>query len=322
MLLRINAGIEKWDRYLKLYLSNYLDEAYDPRAHMIVDLNIERSGPRLKVKFYGTRGSIPMAHPDYLEFGGNTTCIAVYSDDRPELVSVVDAGTGIRNFGRELKQWPGYDKIQRITMAFTHFHWDHIQGFPFFDPAYDPNIQVRVMAMGIGRESKNLREIFSLQMQEKYFPVSLEEMGSKMHFVYPRADVRVEGDAKVEVIEQNHPGGSWGYKLELGNRIIVICTDLEHSDGIDERIVEFVKGADLLVHEAQFTSEELLKHKGWGHSSYDQAMEVARRAGVGYLVMTHHDPDHDDTFLKDREVECQKVLTNCMLAREGMTVVV
>lgn len=289
---------------------------------MTIDLGIDRLGDRLHVKFFGTRGSVPVPDPAYLEFGGNTTCIAIYSEDRPEFVSVVDAGTGIRKFGKELREWPSYSKIQRITLAFTHFHWDHIQGFPFFDPAYDPNIQVRVMAMGMTREDKNLREIFSHQMQDRYFPVNLEDMGSKMHFVYPMQDVRVEGDAKVQVVEQDHPGGCWGYRLEMADRIIVICTDLEHRDGIDQRIVEFAKGADLLVHDAQYTSEELEKHKGWGHSSYEQAMEVAKRANVNYLVMTHHDPDHSDAFLNAREKECQAVMQNCCLAREGMKVII
>ena len=175
--------------------------------------------------------------------------------------------------------------------------------------------------MGMKREDKDLREIFSHQMQERYFPVALEDMGSKMHFVYPSEDVRVEGDAKVEVVEQDHPGGAWGYRLEMADRIIVICTDLEHKDGIDERIVKFAEGADLLVHDAQYTREELEKHRGWGHSSYEQAMEVARRANVGYLVMTHHDPDHDDIFLGERERECQAIMANCCLAREGMKII-
>ena len=289
---------------------------------MTIDLGIERPGDKLRLQFYGTRGSVPVPDPDFLEFGGNTTCIAIYSDERPQFVSVVDAGTGIRKFGRDLSNWASYPQIQRITMAFTHFHWDHIQGFPFFDPAYDPNIQVRVLAMGMSRAHKNLREIFSHQMQEKYFPVSLEEMGSKMHFVYPLQDVRVEGDAKVEVVEQDHPGGSWGYRLEMSDRTIVICTDVEHKDRIDPRIVEFAQGADLLVHDAQYTAAELERHKGWGHSSYDQAIEVARRAEVGFLIMTHHDPDHNDAFLRDRERECRTMMENCCLAREGMKVII
>jgi phosphoribosyl 1,2-cyclic phosphodiesterase len=285
---------------------------------MTIDLNLNRPGPRLKFRFYGTRGSIPVAHHDFLEFGGNTTCMALLSDDIPEAASVIDAGTGIRSFGKALKAMPRYVDIEYVTVAFTHFHWDHIQGFPFFDPAYDSRIQIRLMAMGADRQFKDLQQIFSDQMQERYFPVKLEDMGSDMQFIYPESDVKLVGNAKVEVIAQNHPGGSWGYRIELGGRIIVICTDIEHGDEIDMRIVDFARGADLLVHEAQYTNEELASHRGWGHSTYDQALEVAKLAEVGYLVMTHHDPDHDDSFLFAREMECQRVMKNCCLARERM----
>ena len=285
---------------------------------MTIDLNLDRPGPILKLGFYGTRGSIPVAHPHFLEFGGNTTCMSLSSDDNPEAASVIDAGTGIRRFGKVLKAMPGYSDIEYINIVFTHFHWDHIQGFPFFDPAYDPSIQIRVMAMGTDREFKDLKQVFSDQMQERYFPVKLEDMGSDMQFIYPESDERLVGNARVEVIEQNHPGGSWGYRIELGGKVIVVCTDLEHGENIDMRIVDFAIGADLLVHEAQYTAKELESHRGWGHSSYEQALKVAKLADVGYLVMTHHDPDHDDAFLFAREMECQTVMPNCCLAREGM----
>jgi len=285
---------------------------------MTIDLKLDRPGPRLKFKFYGTRGSIPVAQTEFLEFGGNTTCMSITSDDIPESASAIDAGTGIRSFGKALKAMARYSDIQFINVVFTHFHWDHIQGFPFFDPAYDPNIQIRLMAMGADREFKDLKQVFSDQMQERYFPVKLEDMGSDMQFIYPESDVRLVGNARVEVIAQNHPGGSWGYRVELAGKVIVICTDLEHGETVDPRIVDFAKGADLLVHEAQYTEKELVNHRGWGHSSYDQALEVAKRAEVGYLAMTHHDPDHDDAFLFAREMACQSVMSNCCLAREGM----
>ena len=289
---------------------------------MTIDLKIDKPGPRIHFWFYGTRGSIPVPHEDFLEFGGNTTCMALQSEGALDTISVVDAGTGIRNFGRALKASKHYSSLKRVTVAFTHFHWDHIQGFPFFDPAYDSNIQVRLMAMGVGREFKDLEQIFSDQMQEQYFPVKLEDMGSDMEFVYPDQDVQIVREAHVSVIEQNHPGGSWGYRIKLDDRVIVVCTDLEHGESIDERIVDFARGADLLVHEAQFTDEQLLRHRGWGHSSYGQALEVAKRANVRFLAMTHHDPDHDDVFLKEREKECQAVFPECILAREGMEIFV
>ena len=121
-------------------------------------------------------------------------------------------------------------------------------------------------------------------------------------------------------IKQNHPGGSYGYRVENNDFTLVVCTDIEHEEEVNPDIVEFCKGADLLVHDAQYTSEELAARKGWGHSSYEQAMEVAERAEVKQLVMTHHDPDHDDEFLRKMEKICQDRIKTCALAREGMQI--
>jgi len=285
---------------------------------MIIDLGLKVPGPKLEVHFYGTRGSTPVANADFLEFGGNTTCVALMSDGIPDVVAILDAGTGIRQLGKDLRTSKRYAGLKRVSMLFTHFHWDHIQGFPFFDPAYDQNIQVNVLVMGVDRQNKDIRQIFSDQMQELYFPVKLDDMGSDMEFIYPDSDIRFDTNTLVTVNPHNHPGGCWGYRLEQSGRTLVFCTDVEHGDDIDMRLVEFAQGADLLIHDAQYTSEELARHKGWGHSSYDQALKVAELAGVKYLVMTHHDPDHDDKFLRERENECQAVMPNCALAREGM----
>ena len=114
-----------------------------------------------------------------------------------------------------------------------------------------------------------------------------------------------------------HPGGAYGYRLEVTGKVLVYCTDVEHGEFLDPEVVEFAKDADLLIHEAQYTPEELPNFRGWGHSSWEQAIEVAELAGVKKLYLTHHDPEHDDEFLKDVEVQCQKRFPNCFLAREG-----
>ena len=123
------------------------------------------------------------------------------------------------------------------------------------------------------------------------------------------------------MIKQNHPGGSFGYRVEDKEKSLVVCTDIEHGNSVLPDIVEFCKDADLLVHDAQYTNEELQTHRGWGHSSFDQAIEVAERAGVKKLVITHHDPEHNDAFLAKIERECQKRYLNCVLAREGMEII-
>ncbi len=273
--------------------------------------------PAITTTFYGTRGSLPICSRNYQEFGGNTTCIAFHRHHTNK-IGILDAGTGIRLLGKKInKHHP--DQID-ISITFSHFHWDHIQGFPFFDPAYDPRRTITIGAMGKERKKVNLEQIFKHQMLEHYFPVQLENMGAKFNFVFRETEVFEDKGVTLRTISQNHPGGSVGYRIEAEGRVIVACTDLEHGDSINEDIVEFARDADLLIHEAQYTDEELLTHKGWGHSSFNQAIEVAERANVKQLVMTHHDPDHDDDFLKKIEKQCQDRFKDCVLAREGMSI--
>ena len=274
----------------------------------------------IRVKFYGTRGSVPVCEERFMEFGGNTTCILIDGPDENNL-GIIDAGTGIRNLGKDI--YRNYSPIpKQIIIAFTHFHWDHIQGFPFFDPAYDPQFDIDLMAMGVGRKVQDLKEVFATQMKKEYFPVPLEKMGGNFGFTLLDRMEDIINFSKVTCISHNHPGGAYSYRLERDGKVITICTDIEHGESIDPRIVELAKDADLLIHDAQYTVEELEKHKGWGHSSYEQAIQVAEMAGVKQLAMTHHDPDHDDDFLKKMEKECQDRFSDCVLARERMEFVI
>jgi len=271
------------------------------------------------VKFYGTRGSIPVSEREFMEFGGNTTCVLISGVDEGINSVIMDAGTGIRNLGKDISS--GKINIgDKINLGLTHFHWDHIQGFPFFEPAYNSDSIVRISTMR-KREILNLKDIFSTQMQSIYFPVQLENMGAQMEFIKYDTDKLVgEKGALINVVEVKHPGGCIAIRIEYNNKSVVFCTDLEHQNDIDRKVVDLALNADLLIHEAQYTDEELQLHKGWGHSSYSQAIEVAERANVKMLAITHHDPDHDDEFLKKREKECQKRFKDCVLAREKMEI--
>ena len=271
----------------------------------------------LTLEFHGTRGSIPVCEPNFLEFGGNTTCISLHNHQTGR-VGILDAGTGIRNLGKNIRE--KYPDQRDIFITFSHFHWDHIQGFPFFEPAYDPDMELHILTLGVRRKYSGLQEIFAMQMQEVYFPVALDNMGCKFNFLEYHDITALFQGGTLASIKQNHPGGSFGYCVETDDFKLVVCTDVEHAAEIDPKFIEFCKGADLLVHDAQFTSEELEKRRGWGHSSYDQAMEVAERADVRHLIMTHHDPDHDDEFLRKIEKSCQTRFKDCQLAREGMKV--
>ena len=274
-----------------------------------------------RLKFFGVRGSIPVCSEGFQKFGGNTSCILLES---PKGTVILDAGTGIRELGKEMAQDPHLGIDRPCFLAFSHFHWDHIQGLPFFIPAYDSRRMFTISAIGRERRGLDLRSIFETQMQEEYFPVSLGRMGAKIEFLQTREDYLSGKTVFVQVIKHNHPGGAYSYRLQEieEGTVLVYCTDIEHGERIDPQIVALARDADLLIHEGQYTPEELPRYQGWGHSSWTQAVEVAEQAKVKRLIITHHDPDHNDAFLGDVEKECQARFPVALLAREKMEVVI
>jgi phosphoribosyl 1,2-cyclic phosphodiesterase len=272
----------------------------------------------MKVKFYGVRGSIPVCGKEFQRYGGNTTCLRIFRETANRIV-IIDAGTGIRNLGKEIVAQNVNQKV--INILFSHFHWDHIQGFPFFTPAYNKEQHIGIHVLGKERKYKNLKEIFSKQMQTDYFPVELDAMGAQFTFLN-LGDKETFFGASVTAIRQHHKftGGSYGFRMEDESAALVICTDVEHINGIDPDIVAFARDADLLIHDGQYTEEEYMQHKGWGHSTWQQAVEVAIKANVKQLIITHHDPDHDDDFLDALEREARQIFPNCTFAKEGMEV--
>jgi len=274
----------------------------------------------MKVKFYGVRGSLPVCGREFERYGGNTTCIRIYRE-YAHRIAIIDAGTGIRNLGKEIINNGISQNI--INIFFSHFHWDHIQGLPFFAPAYNKDQRIGILAMGRREKIKDLKEIFSMQMQKEYFPIGLETMGAHFEFITYGDKEKLFG-AVVTAAPQHHlsVGGSYGFRVEDEAITLAVCTDVEHINGIDPNIVNLAKDADLLIHDGQYTAEEYKKYKGWGHSSYEHAVDVAIKANVKRLIITHHDPDHNDDFLDSMEYECQKLFPNSIFAKEGMEVVV
>lgn len=270
----------------------------------------------MKIKFYGTRGSVPVCDKEFQKYGGNTPSILVQTDER---IGILDAGTGIRQLGKDLLNWEN-DLCKEVYIAFSHFHWDHIQGFPFFLPAYDKSRKIILTAIGKGTTELDLQSILGGQMKQAYFPIPMEQMGAKMRFMNVSSDVYSSSTFNVRTTEHNHPGGAHTYRIESDGKSIVYCTDIEHADGIDQRVVEIAEGADLLIHDAQYTPEELKLKQGWGHSSYEQAIEVANSANVKKLILTHHDPDHSDNFLDELEKVCRDLFDDVCLAKEGMEI--
>ncbi len=273
-----------------------------------------------RIKFFGVRGSISVFGRKFEEFGGNTTCVLM---EGPERTVIMDAGTGIRELGKELVADPDLGVGRECYLLFSHFHWDHIQGLPFFVPAYDPGRTFTISAIGRDRAGIDLRSIFETQMQQDYFPVTLEGMGARIEFLQTPEDHYGVESASVKVVRHNHPGGAYSYRLQdTEGRVVVYCTDIEHGDEIDRNVVELARDADLLIHDGQYTSEELPRFRGWGHSSWEQAVAVAEQANVKQLAITHHDPDHDDRFLLEVEKQARARFPHTVLAREKMEIII
>jgi len=272
----------------------------------------------MKIKFYGVRGSLPVCGREFERYGGNTTCIKIHRE-AANRIAIVDAGTGIRNLGKEIVTSHLSQNV--INILFSHFHLDHIQGLPYFAPAYNKEQRIGILAMGRRGKIKNLKEIFSTQMKEEYFPIGLDMMGAQFEFLTYGDKEKLFG-AWVQAIPQHHiyPGGSYGIRAEDESKVVAVCTDVEHINGIDQNVVDIAMNADLLIHDGQYTTEEYKKFKGWGHSSYEHAVEAAIKANVKKLIITHHDPDHSDDFLDAMESECQKLFPNSLFAKEGLEV--
>lgn len=268
---------------------------------------------------WGTRGSIPTPGAAFLRHGGNTSCMAVeYGDD----LFVFDAGSGIRELGNSLMGGPP----RRIHIFITHTHWDHIQGFPFFTPAYVPGFEVVVYgAEGFG---KSLEAVFRGQLDRDYFPVQLEDMRADLSFRNLADDGEGFGDVTVTWAWAQHPGATVGYKIEVAGTRIAWFPDNEFLYGyvgapeeVDpdgalmapyRKVVDFLSDVDVLIHEAQYTNDEYPYKIGWGHSSVSNACLLAKLAGVKRWYVTHHDPMHDDAFL-----ETKLNVTRQQLARLG-----
>jgi phosphoribosyl 1,2-cyclic phosphodiesterase len=272
--------------------------------------------PMFQVRFWGVRGSVATAGVDRAGVGGNTSCVEVRCGD--ELI-VLDAGTGLRGLGAELVAAP---TPPRVHLLLSHYHWDHIQGFPFFLPAYRPGARIDVYGPGVpARPELTVRELLARQMAGPYFPVGLEAMKAELTgtTVTPGEGFAL-GAVAVRAAAANHPNGCLAYRIEHGGRAVVYATDTEHDPDAgtpDANLVALARGADVLIYDAQYTPEEHRARRGWGHSTAAAGAAVARAAGVGKLVLFHHDPGHDDWTVARIEAAARAEFSDVEAAREG-----
>ena len=260
----------------------------------------------MKVKFWGTRGSIPVPGKDTTTYGGNTTCLEVTLESGRTII--IDAGTGIRLLGQHLLAEAG--KID-IHLLITHIHWDHVQGFPFFDPVYDPESKIKID--GFPTCIKGLSVPFDNKMGDGFFPLKFDDLKAEMSYLdtLNHGPLKVD-DVVIDSIPLQHPQGGFGFRFREGKKRLVFITDNELTEEAwaerhPEDYVRFCKDADILIHDAQYTPEELEKRRGWGHSDYVSTFDLALKAQVKKLVLFHHDPSRKDPEVASIKAHCEEL---------------
>ena len=272
-----------------------------------------------KVRFWGVRGSIPAPGPQTVRFGGNTSCVEVRADGQ---IIIFDAGSGLRSLGASLEAEFRGQPLE-VTMLITHTHSDHIQGFPFFAPAYETRNRIRIL--GCSEDGSGLREAFAGQMESPYFPVPLSQMPGGVEFVTPGGETFGIGRIRASMCRTNHPGICHAYRLDTNEGSICYIPDHEAGAADDApgtaAVARLILGADLVILDSQYTAEEYRSRKGWGHSSIEDAVRTAHDAHVKRLVLFHHDPSHDDECLDRMLQNAKRIATGSGMriesAREG-----
>jgi phosphoribosyl 1,2-cyclic phosphodiesterase/ActR/RegA family two-component response regulator len=296
------------------------------------------SGPTV-VRFWGVRGSIPSPGKETSGYGGNTSCVEVRVGDQ---IIILDAGSGIRRLGQSLMKEVSEKGLQ-LTMLITHTHWDHIQGFPFFIPAYHPRANIRIL--GYEGAVHGLRGALFEQMQTAFFPVGLNQMATHLTFEEMDEMQFDLGAVQVRAMFANHPGICLGYRLSTPNGDIVYLPDheayerceierqkaehessstgLEYARIQDEKVVEFLRDAEVVIADSQYDAIEYPSRRGWGHTCADDTVQLAARAGAKRVYLFHHDPDHNDEKIQAmverarREIEWTGSKLQVSAAREG-----
>jgi phosphoribosyl 1,2-cyclic phosphodiesterase len=280
----------------------------------------------MKIRIWGCRGSITTPGLATLHYGGNSTCVEIRT--KTGQVIIIDAGSGVRNLGKALIQ---EKDVTRIRFFFTHSHWDHLVGFPFFRPAYLDTFTITFCSGSHAQDS--IRKYLTHQMEAPYFPVDFNLLKAKFGYNCHRPNME-PGNCHLDGMEVcpvplNHPNGGFGYKFIERGKTFVFLTDNEldfqHQGGLSRgQYIEFCRGADLLFHDAQYTEEEYKSTRGWGHSTIDQATDLAIEAKVKSLGLFHHDPDHSDDEISRQVGFCRERIrrkastVECFATFEGM----
>jgi phosphoribosyl 1,2-cyclic phosphodiesterase len=271
----------------------------------------------MRIQFWGVRGSIAVSGEKFIKFGGNTTCVVI---EHEGYHLILDGGTGLKAFGDSLKGAP-----LTAALFFTHVHWDHIQGIPFFTPAFHPHSNITVH--GVSRDGWDFKKVLAAQMTPPNFPIPFDVLTGikKVSNIHSEQEYQI-GPFIIEALEQNHPDGVVVYRIKIKDHTVVFATDVEHGgEAINQSLIDFCQDIDLLIHDAQYTRNEYYgkggpSRKGWGHCMWNEAVNVAKEASVKQLALFHHDPNRTDQDILKIEAQAQLIFPKTIAAYEGLEI--
>ncbi len=268
------------------------------------------------IRFWGARGSIAAPGKNTIKYGGNTSCVEVRCGSN---IIIFDAGTGIRELGKHLLK----DMPVKADIFISHVHWDHIQGFPFFSPAYTKGNSFNIY----GLEQINIEKVLKSQMSNPNFPISVDDMSANIEFHNLITNDRVTlNNITIDYKQLNHPNTVIAFKVSYNGKSMVYATDTEHYNHIDPELYKLSKDSDVLIYDAQYIPEEYdgrigVSKIGWGHSTWKAGVKIAKAANIKQLVLFHHDPSHSDAFIDKIKDEAQKSFHNTIAAYEGLEII-
>ena len=267
------------------------------------------------IKFWGVRGSNPTADKDKMQFGGDTSCVEVRTSNNELLI--FDMGSGIRNLGKKILGDPNSPKT--INIFLSHFHFDHIMGFLVFPPLFDKSYTVNIYGYNKSTSTKSFSDKI---LDPTFWPVGLDILQAKINFIDLDGEpLQISSNTSVSYALHPHPGYATSYKVNNDGFNIVYTTDCEHpKNHFNKNVESIAKDADILIHDSHFSKEDLLNHKGWGHSSWETTVNLAKKMNVDKAILYHYNPLYSDDKLLDIEKKAKQAFENSIASKQGMRI--
>tara|TARA_B110000263_G_scaffold64797_2_gene55920 strand:+ start:344 stop:1168 length:825 start_codon:yes stop_codon:yes gene_type:complete len=267
-----------------------------------------------KITFWGVRGSFPTPDKDKMDFGGHTSCVSI---ETQEEIIIMDMGTGMKNLGESIVSNP--NSPLKINIILSHYHWDHLIGFPMFAPLFSDKYQINIYGK---KDRIGVKDVINHMLDPIFWPVSFDDFKADLNFyAIENNQIKISDNMIIKSQIHHHPNEAFSYKVLSDDKIISYITDCEHISGnINEKLINFAKNSDLLIHDSHFTKEDLLNHEGWGHSSWVQAILMAQKSKSKQLALYHYSPDYNDAKIKLIESDAKKIFKQTIAAKQGLVI--